>query len=91
MSVSRYRAGKDVFVSYDREDTVKEFVRKLKRDLEGAQLSVWLDEEDLATSRDGKAGASDQNRSARLQGAGCRCIKEVHILVVLQERALRCM
>ena len=47
MSVGRYRAGKDVFVSYDREDTVREFVRKLKRDLEGAQLSVWLDEEDL--------------------------------------------
>ena len=47
MSVGRYKAGKDVFVSYDREDTVKEFVRKLKRDLEGAQLSVWLDEEDL--------------------------------------------
>ena len=47
MSVGRYRAGKDVFVSYDREDTVKEFVRKLKRDLERAQLSVWLDEEDL--------------------------------------------
>ena len=36
-----------MFVSYDREDTVKEFVRKLKRDLEGAQLSVWLDEEDI--------------------------------------------
>ena len=47
MSVGRYKAGKDVFVSYDREDTVKEFVRKLKRDLEGAKLSVWLDEEDL--------------------------------------------
>ena len=49
MSVGRYRAGRDVFLSYDREDTVKEFVRKLKRDLEGAQLSVWLDEEDLPT------------------------------------------
>ena len=47
MSVGRYRPGKDVFVSYDREDTVKAFVRKLKRDLEGAHLSVWLDEEDL--------------------------------------------
>ena len=47
MSVGRYRAGRDVFLSYDREDTVKEFVRKLKRDLEGAQLSVWLDEEDI--------------------------------------------
>ena len=47
MSVGRYRAGKDVFVSYDREDTVKEFVRKLRRDLEGAHLSVWLDEDDL--------------------------------------------
>ena len=46
MSVNSW-AGKDVFVSYDREDTVKEFVRKLKRDLEGAQLSVWLDEEDI--------------------------------------------
>ena len=47
MSVSRFRAGKDVFVSYDREDTVNEFVRKLKRGLEGAQLSVWLDKEDI--------------------------------------------
>ena len=47
MSVGRYRAGKDVFISYDREDTVKEFVRKLKRGLEGAQLSVWLDKEDI--------------------------------------------
>ena len=49
MSVGRYRAGKDVFVSYDREDTVNEFVRKLKRGLEGAQLSVWLDKEDIPT------------------------------------------
>ena len=47
MSIGRYRAGKDVFISYDREDTVKEFVRKLKRGLEGAQLSVWLDKEDI--------------------------------------------
>ena len=38
---------KDLFVSYSREDTVKEFVQKLKRDLERAQVSVWLDEEDL--------------------------------------------
>ena len=38
---------KDLFVSYSREDTVKEFVRKLKRDLERAQLSVWLDVEDI--------------------------------------------
>ena len=44
MAVSTY---KDVFVSYGREDTVKEFVRQLKKDLEGAQLSVWLDEEDI--------------------------------------------
>ena len=47
MAVSKYGTNKDVFVSYDREDTVNEFVRKLKRDLEGAQLSVWLDKEDL--------------------------------------------
>ena len=44
MAVSK---NKDVFISYDREDTVKEFVGKLKRDLEGAQLSVWLDKEDI--------------------------------------------
>ena len=47
MSVVRYRACKDVFISYDREDTVNEFVLKLKRGLEGAQLSVWLDKEDI--------------------------------------------
>ena len=47
ISVGRYRAGKDVFISYDREDTGNEFVRKLKRGLEGAQLSIWLDEEDV--------------------------------------------
>ena len=41
-----------MFVSYDREDTVKEFVRKLKRDLESAQLSVWLDEEDVSAGTD---------------------------------------
>ena len=38
---------KDLFLSYSREDTVKEFVRKLKRDLERARLSVWLDVEDI--------------------------------------------
>ena len=38
---------KDLFVSYSREDTVKEFVQKLKKDLEGAQVSVWLDVEDI--------------------------------------------
>ena len=41
---------KDLFVSYSREDTVKEFVRKLKKDLERAQLSVWLDVEDIPAS-----------------------------------------
>ena len=49
MAVSKYGSGKDVFISYDREDTVNEFVRKLKRGLEGAQLSVWLDKEDIPT------------------------------------------
>ena len=47
MAVSKYETSKDVFVSYGREDEVKKFVRKLKKDLEGAQLSVWLDEEDI--------------------------------------------
>ena len=49
LKMSVGRAGKDVFVSYDRENTVKEFVRKLKRGLESAQLSVWLDDEDVPT------------------------------------------
>ena len=47
MAVSKYETSKDVFVSYGREDEVKKFVRKLKKDLESAQLSVWLDEEDI--------------------------------------------
>ena len=47
MAVSKYETNKDVFVSYGREDEVKKFVRKLKKDLESAQLSVWLDEEDI--------------------------------------------
>ena len=38
-------AGKDVFLSYGREESVKKFVRQLKVDLETEQLSVWLDEE----------------------------------------------
>ena len=46
MAVSKYRV-KDVFVSYSRDSTVKEFVRRLKSDLEEKQLSVWLDEEDI--------------------------------------------
>ena len=33
----------DVFISYGREPTVKDFVHKLKKDLEDEQLSVWLD------------------------------------------------
>jgi len=37
----------ELFLSYSREDAVKKFVRQLKRDLEDAQLSVWLDEEDM--------------------------------------------
>ena len=47
MAVSKYGTNKDVFLSYGREDEVKKFVRKLKKDLEDAQLSVWLDEEDI--------------------------------------------
>lgn len=45
-------AGKDVFVSYGREESVKEFVRKLKKDLETEKLSVWLDVEDIPTGRE---------------------------------------
>ena len=78
-----------MFVSYDREDTVKEFVRKLKRDLEGAHLSVWLDKEDIP------AGLEKPVLAIRIAlrdcKAGCRCNKEVHLYVVLQERVVRCM
>ena len=42
-------AGKDVFLSYGREESVKKFVRQLKVDLETEQLSVWLDVEDIPT------------------------------------------
>ena len=41
--------GKDVFVSYGREEDVKKFVRKLKIDLETKEISVWLDEVDIPT------------------------------------------
>jgi hypothetical protein len=34
---------KDIFISYGREDGVKEFVKQLKTDLEANGVSVWLD------------------------------------------------
>ena len=39
--------GKDIVISYGREDGVNDFVRKLKEDLESAGLSVWVDVSDI--------------------------------------------
>ena len=65
---------KELFLSYDREDTVKEFVRKLKRDLEGAQLSVWLDEEEIP------AGTEEQEALAIAFSALSNCKALIAIL-----------
>ena len=40
---------KDVFVSYGREEGVREFVKQLKADLEANEVSVWLDADDIPT------------------------------------------
>ena len=40
-------AAKEVFISYGREEEVKKFVRKLKRDLESAGIAAWLDVDDI--------------------------------------------
>lgn len=46
------KAKKDIFISYGREDGVREFARKLKGDLEANGLSVWLDVDDIPTGSD---------------------------------------
>ena len=43
---------KDVFISYGREEGVREFAKKLKSDLEANDVSVWLDVEDVPTGSD---------------------------------------
>ena len=43
---------KDVFISYGREDGVKEFVKQLKADLEVNEVSVWLDADDIPAGSD---------------------------------------
>ena len=45
-------ASKDIFISYGREDGVREFARKLKTDLEDNGVSVWLDVDDIPTGSD---------------------------------------
>ena len=46
------KAAKDIFISYGREDGVREFAKKLKRDLEANCVSVWLDVDDIPTGSD---------------------------------------
>ena len=43
---------KDIFMSYGREDGVREFARELKTDLERNGVSVWLDVDDIPTGSD---------------------------------------
>ncbi len=43
---------KDIFISYGREEGVREFVRQLKADLEANGVSVWLDADDIPTGSD---------------------------------------
>ena len=43
---------KDIFLSYGREERVREFVKKLKVDLEANGVSVWLDVDDIPTGSD---------------------------------------
>ena len=43
---------KDIFISYGREEGVREFVRKLKVDLEANGVSVWLDVDGIPTGSD---------------------------------------
>ena len=46
------KVAKDVFISYGREDGVREFAKKLKSDLEENGVSVWLDVDDIPTGSD---------------------------------------
>ncbi len=43
---------KDIFISYGREEGVREFVKQLKADLEANGVSVWLDADDIPTGSD---------------------------------------
>ena len=43
---------KDIFISYGREEGVREFAKKLKADLEANGVSVWLDVDDIPTGSD---------------------------------------
>ena len=43
---------KDLFLSYGREEKVKDFVSQLKKDLETTGLSVWLDINDIPPGRE---------------------------------------
>ena len=38
---------KEIFLSYSRQEALKPFVVRVKRDLEAQGLTVWLDIEDI--------------------------------------------
>ena len=52
---------KDIFISYDREEEVREFAKKLKSDLEANRVSVWLDVDDISTGSDFSVGVALQS------------------------------
>ena len=52
MSKPKGRSRKEIFISYGREDEVKDFVKKLKDSLEGRRLSSWLDITDIPAGSD---------------------------------------
>lgn len=45
-------SSKEVFLSYSRQKELEPFVKKLKHDLEGQGMSVWLDIEDIPPGTD---------------------------------------
>ena len=61
---------KDVFVSYGREDGVREFVKRLKVGLEAGGVSVWLDVDDIPAG-------SDFHQEIALAVQSCRALVAV--------------
>ena len=47
MADGEHSGPKEIFLSYDRQEAVKAFVLKLKRDLEKNAFTVFVDAEDI--------------------------------------------
>ena len=77
------QAIKDIFISYSREEGVREFVKKLKVDLEANGVSVWLDVDDIPTG-------SDFHKEIGLALQSCRALIPVLTKRYVQSRTKRC-